>query len=351
VKKSKKFSKPDHSRVINGDIELAEAPNKPENDKKRLDIAISEQYEAINRSRAQKMIKSGKVYVNGVAEAKAGLLVGSDDKVRVELPKIHDIAPQELPVIYEDDDVIVINKPAGTLSHTKGDSCDEFTVADFIESKIANFYHKKGKRAVGDGGFADAPHDDNARRGASKAHYTNVEKPLVLSHKRSANSRTGIVHRLDRDTSGVMIGAKNEQARTKLQAQFSQRKAKKTYYAVVEGHLKNDQAIIDLPIRRNAKRPTTFLVEAGGREAITSYRVIEMNNRYSLVELKPQTGRTHQLRVHLAHLGHPIVGDRVYGHEADRLYLHAAELELTLPNGERETFKSPLPLRFKELVK
>ncbi|MDR0591424.1 MAG: RluA family pseudouridine synthase [Candidatus Nomurabacteria bacterium] len=303
---SKKFSKPDHSRVINGDIVPPEAPEMPKSIKKRLDVAISEQFEAVNRSRAQKLVKSGKVHVNGVAADRASLLVSPDDTLDVELPKVHEAEPRELPVIYEDDDVVVVNKPAGVLSHTKGDSCDESTVADYLRP---------------------------------------------LNQDQPETNRTGIVHRLDRDTSGVMIGAKNEKARAKLQAQFSQRKAKKTYYAVVEGHLKNDQAIIDLPIRRNAKRPTAFLVEAGGREAVTKYQVKEFNNKYTLVELKPQTGRTHQLRVHLAHLGRPIVGDRVYGHEADRLYLHAAELEITLPNGERKVFKSPLPKEFKELAR
>jgi 23S rRNA pseudouridine1911/1915/1917 synthase len=306
VKKSKKFSKPDLSRVVNGDITPSDVPDTEKVAKTRLDTWIAANYEAVNRSRAAKLIEGGKVYVNGIQAAKTSLLIANSDDIRVELPKKQPKKPVELPVVYEDGDVVVINKPAGMLSHTKGDSCDEFTVADYLRP---------------------------------------------LNQDQTENSRTGIVHRLDRDTSGVMIGAKNEQARTKLQAQFSQRKAKKTYYAVIEGHLKNDQAIINLPIRRNAKRPTTFLVEAGGREAVTSYRVVDMNNKYSLIELKPQTGRTHQLRVHLAHLGHPIVGDRVYGHEADRLYLHAAELGITLPSSERKVFKSPLPKEFKELVR
>ncbi|MDR0397664.1 MAG: RluA family pseudouridine synthase [Candidatus Nomurabacteria bacterium] len=306
MKPGKKFTKPNLSRVINGDIApKTEAENAPVPKKIRLDAAIAERFAAINRSQAAKLVVDGKVQVNGVQASKASLQVADSDYIEADLPQKATKTPVELPVLYEDDDVVVINKPAGVLSHTKGDSCSEFTVADFLRP---------------------------------------------LNQDQAENNRTGIVHRLDRDTSGVMIGAKNEKARAKLQAQFSQRKVNKTYYAVIDGHLKNDQALINLPIRRNAKRPTTFLVKAGGREAVTAYQVKEMNNRYSLVELKPQTGRTHQLRVHLAHLGHPILGDRVYGTEADRLYLHAAELEITLPNGERKVFKSPVPPEFKVKV-
>ena len=311
---NRKFSKPHLSRVVNGDIERAAEPETEKVQKKRLDAWISENHETINRSQAERLIKDGRVRVNGTPATKTSSPVGPDDNVEVELPEPAPKQPVEIPIIYEDDDVIVIDKPAGILSHVKGNSCSEYTVADLFKSKSQ---------------FAETD-DTEGRTGNS--------------------SRQGVVHRLDRDTSGVMIGAKNEAARAKLQAQFSQRKAKKTYYAVVEGHLKNDQAVINLPIRRNAKRPTTFLVEAGGREAITNYQVKEFNNKYSLIELKPQTGRTHQLRVHLAHLGHPIVGDRVYGKPADRLYLHAAELEITLPDGERKTFSSKLPKGFKELV-
>ena len=119
---------------------------------------------------------------------------------------------------------------------------------------------------------------------------------------------------------------------------------------MIDGHLAQPQAVIDLPIGRNPSAPSTFRVDANGKSAQTTYRVLQAGTRYSLVELKPTTGRTHQLRVHLAHLGTPIVGDRVYGREADRLYLHAAELEITIPGSDRRTFTSPLPSEFKSLV-
>jgi len=160
------------------------------------------------------------------------------------------------------------------------------------------------------------------------------------------------VHRLDRATSGVIIGARTQHALSWLQQQFARREAKKTYIAVVEGHVKQPEAIIDMPIERNPKAPATHRVHANGKNAVTSYKVLLENERYSLLELRPTTGRTHQLRVHLAHIGHPIVGDPLYGSGkyGDRLYLHAEKLEITLPDGQRRTFEAPLPPEFNELV-
>jgi RluA family pseudouridine synthase len=173
-----------------------------------------------------------------------------------------------------------------------------------------------------------------------------------LRHKVSgiAGERAGIVHRLDRATSGVIIGAKNPRALSFLQKQFSQRKVKKTYTAVVEGQPQPSEAIIDMPIERNPKAPATFRTGQNGKPAVTHYQVLQTGAKHSLLELKPETGRTHQLRVHLAKIGHPIVGDPLYGHGAygDRLFLHAQQLELTLPGGQRRTFTSPLPAIFKE---
>jgi RluA family pseudouridine synthase len=148
-----------------------------------------------------------------------------------------------------------------------------------------------------------------------------------------------------------MILAKNETAAKWLQKQFSTRKVKKAYLAVVSGNLSHQSAIIDLPIRRNPKNPQSFKVDAGGKQAITEYSVLESNNNLSLIELKPTTGRTHQLRVHLSHLGHPIVGDSLYrGLPADRLYLLAKKLEITLPSKERKTFEVDTPNEFKIIM-
>ena len=302
IRTGKKYSKPEMSRVINGDKVVADAEAAPE--KQRLDTVMAEIYKSYNRSTLQKFIKNGYVTVNGEVITKPNQQVivpkdeggKLDDKVRIvlkvpETQKNADVVPE---VIYEDENVLVVNKPAGLLSEAKGEYCPEKTLADY--------------------GL--------------------------------------VVHRLDRDTSGVMILAKNEEVQTFLKKQFQDRKVHKTYYAVVSGELKLNAARIDLPIIRNLKRPTTFLVDANGKPSETFYEVEKYNGKYSLVKLRPTTGRTHQLRVHMDYLGHPIVGDIVYGGEShDRLMLHARELEITLPGGKRTTFAAPLPAEFEEMVK
>jgi 23S rRNA pseudouridine1911/1915/1917 synthase len=159
---------------------------------------------------------------------------------------------------------------------------------------------------------------------------------------------------LDRGTSGVMITAKNSGSLGWLQKQFSQRRVKKVYRAIAEGLIDPKEAVIEAPIGRNPKKPQTFKVLANGRPATTTYRVLKEFKRdgknYSEIELTPQTGRTHQLRIHLAYIGHPIVGDPVYGHGGGPIMLHAETLELTLPSKERQKFTSPLPERFKDFA-
>ncbi|MCL2444504.1 RluA family pseudouridine synthase [Candidatus Saccharibacteria bacterium] len=271
------------------------------NQKRRLDVWLSEKYPDVNRSTWGKYVKEGRVKVGGVIETKSSRMVEEKDGIEVDLPEDLEFK-DELRVIYEDDDVVVIDKPAGVLTHSKGNLNDEFTVANFFE-----------RRAV------------------------DLEE----------SNRVGVVHRLDRETSGVMIGAKTEAARLKLQKQFSDRKVRKVYYAVVDGRPKTDKALISLPIARNMKRPTTFVVSPNGRPAETVYEVVKSGDEFSLVRLEPKTGRTHQIRIHMKYVGCPIVGDRIYGEEGDgRMYLHAAELEVTLPNGERKVFKSEVPSEF-----
>lgn len=302
IRTGKKYSKPNLSRVINGDTILTTEELGPE--KQRLDVLMASIYRSYNRSTLQKFIKNGYVTVNGEVVTKPNQQVivpkdeggKLDDEVRIvlkvpETQKNADIIPE---VIYEDENVLVVNKPAGLLSEAKGEYCPEKTLADY--------------------GF--------------------------------------VVHRLDRDTSGVMILAKNEEVQKFLKKQFQDRKVHKTYYAVVPGEFKLNEARIDLPLIRNLKRPTTFLVDPNGKPSETFYKVEKYNGKYSLVKLRPTTGRTHQLRVHLEYLGHPIVGDIVYGGEPnDRLMLHARDLEITLPGGKRTTFSVPLPPEFEEMVK
>ncbi len=276
----------------------------------RLDQYVIRQMPSLSRSYATKLINQGSVVVNGEPQLKAGHKVRATDKVSIDYDenkelKIEDI---DLPVLYEDNECVVIDKPLGVLTHSKGPFNPEPTAESWLRSRL------KAKAMDGE--------------------------------------RAGIVHRLDRATSGVMIVAKTPAALSWLQKQFSQRKVKKVYVAVVEGALKDPEAIIDMPIERNPKHPQTFRVGSNGKSAVTAYKVLRANDHFSLVELRPTTGRTHQLRVHLAHLNHPIVGDTFYGGSAaDRLFLHAHSLEITLPNKERKTFEAVLPPEFEELVK
>ncbi|MEI7918407.1 MAG: RluA family pseudouridine synthase [Candidatus Saccharibacteria bacterium] len=267
-------------------------------EKKRLDSELAKRYPDTSRSTWQKHIKAGHVSVNGVVITSPKQDVVDIDDIAITMPDAPDFSANELPIIYIDDNVIVIDKPTGVLSHAKGALNEEFTVAEFF------------------------------RR---------------YSTYNSDTNRPGIIHRLDRDTSGIMIGARNADTATMLQKQFADRKTKKTYYAIVDGVPKLDKANIDLPIGRNPSAPSTFRVDSKGKSAITRYEVIASDNKHSLIKLQPQTGRTHQLRVHMAYLNTPILGDKVYGKPSKRLYLHANSLEITIPTSSRRTFVSPVP--------
>ena len=272
-------------------------------DKKRLDILLAERHPEISRSTWQKHIKAGHVAVNNTPAKNAKQEVTDADHIAINIPNSTDFSAHELPIIYLDDDVIVVNKPAGVLTHSKGALNDEFTVAEFF------------------------------RR------YTTVGLDT---------NRPGIVHRLDRDTSGVIIGARTPESFDLLKSQFADRKAKKYYVAIVNGTPKQMEATIDIPIGRNPSAPSTFRADSKGKPAITDYEVLDIQNGKSLIALHPHTGRTHQLRVHLQHLNTPITGDRVYGKAADRLYLHAYKLELTTAPEKRQTFIAPVPSSFQQ---
>lgn len=272
--------------------------------RKRLDVHLAEHYPDTSRSTWQKHIKAGHVVVNGNVETSPKYDLSSTDTVSVSIPDATDFSAHELPIVYLDDNVIVVNKPIGVLTHSKGALNDEFTVADFF------------------------------RRYTTFGLDTN---------------RPGIVHRLDRDTSGLIIGARNPETATLLQKQFGDRRVKKTYLAVLDGTLKEKEAAIDLPIGRNPSAPSTFRVDAKGKSAVTRYKVIAETDKQTLVELRPLTGRTHQLRVHMQYLHTPIRGDRVYGKPAERLFLHAQQLEITIPVSDRKVFTAPVPKEFYEL--
>lgn len=207
----------------------------------------------------------------------------------------------DLPIIYEDKDVLVVNKPAGIISHARGRFWQEASVASFIRDRISGMEGERG----------------------------------------------GIVHRLDRATSGVMICAKNEDTLKFLQKQFHDRKVQKTYVAVIDHDPKELTAKIDAPIGRNPKDPKTFHVTNEGKHAETVYTVLSSSPGWVIVEMKPLTGRTHQLRVHMKYINCPIIGDSLYkGKTFTRLLLHAKNLEIMVPSGKVMIFEAPLPEEF-----
>lgn len=273
----------------------------------RLDIYVARQLPKLSRSASATLITRGKVTVNGELVIKAGYKLRSTDTVSIDYAPASTSSQADLkmPILYEDKNCLVVDKPAGVLTHSKG--------AFNPEPAVATWLAKRAPEMTGE--------------------------------------RAGIVHRLDRATSGVMICAKTPQALSWLQKQFSLRKVKKVYTAVVKGAPAEQSAIIDMPIERNPRKPQTFRVGANGKSATTEYKLLASGNGYSMLELRPTTGRTHQLRVHLHKIGHPIVGDELYdGPKGQRLYLHATELEITLPDKVRKIFKSSVPSSFKELL-
>lgn len=272
----------------------------------RLDSYLAKYYPEYSRSMWQKYIAAGTVLVNQKKQISAKYLMKEDDEVSIlEQPPPPKAA--DLPIIFEDENVLVVNKPTGILSHAKGGIIQESTVASWLLE-----------------------------------HISNITRIIPVN----INNREGIVHRLDRDTSGVMITAKNEPTAKLLGRQFTDRKVKKTYIAIAAGTLKHQQATIDVPIERNPKKPSQFRVGSNGKSAVTDYKVLAQKDNLTLLELKPETGRTHQLRVHLLYLKAPVLGDRIYGKQAERMFLHAHKLEITIPGSQRKVFSAPLPKEF-----
>jgi 23S rRNA pseudouridine1911/1915/1917 synthase len=280
----------------------------------RLDIYLNSLFTSLSRSYLAKLIAQGQIKVNHQLSKPAYRLKKSD-KISYNEAAIMPSKPAadfKLPIIYEDDFCLVIFKPSGIISHGKNlrPGFQEGSVASFIRSKLAD-------------GFS--------------------------------GDRAGIVHRLDRGTSGIMIAAKTFEAQTYLQRQFAKRQVHKTYLAIVCGTMEQQEALINLPIERNPKTPSTFRVGVNGKPAQTEYQVIGFNQRYSGLKLMPITGRTHQLRVHLKALKHPIVGDTLYGGiEAPRLMLHAYSLSVILPDIGRVEFKADnnyIPNEFNDYLK
>jgi len=280
----------------------------------RLDKYVAEQCR-ISRSYAQKLIDEGQVAVNGRA-AKVSHKLNAGDRIAVSIPPPLPIslAPEDIPlkVVYEDKDVVVIDKPAGLLVHPAAGQ-HTGTLVNAILARCPDLGEING------------------------------------------SIRPGIVHRLDKDTSGLMMVAKNEAAQRSLSRQIKQRSIKKGYLALVLGHLTPEQGAIDAPIGRHPKDRKRMAVVSGGREARTEYKVIKYFDDYTLVEAMPETGRTHQIRVHFAAIGHPIFGDHVYGKRSPllgRQFLHAHRLGFKLPSsGKFVEFRAGLPPDLEEVLK
>ena len=271
---------------------------------KRVDAVLAKLHASFSRAIWNTHIKLGNVSINNkTAKVSDKLSLGSEvtGTLPVKTSATQLIAPAIQPeIIYQDKNVLVINKPAGLIVHPTNKTA---------EPSVA-------------GAFASMITDDD---------------PL----------RPGIVHRLDKDTSGVMILARHKTAKEYLQAQFKSRKVTKHYIALVVGQLKNAHARLELPVRRGIKNPQKMNIEASGKPAISEYTLILEYGDYSLLDIAIFTGRTHQIRVQFAHIGHPIVGDKMYGSsknpvELNRQFLHASSLGIKLPTGEAKVFIAPI---------
>jgi 23S rRNA pseudouridine1911/1915/1917 synthase len=279
---------------------------KVENSTERLDKLVAAGCPGLSRTHAQELIAAGLVTVNG-RPARASLKPEPGDVVRVTVPDEPPsrLQPEKIPlnIVYEDGDVLVVDKPAGLTVHP-APGHPGHTLANAILNYLP--------------GLEDA-----------------------------GSLRAGLVHRLDRDTSGLLVVAKNRAAQADLSDQFKARTVSKSYLVLVRGRLSPESGAIEANIGRDPRNRQRMAVVAGGREARTAYRVVRHIRGYSLLEIKPETGRTHQIRVHLAAIGFPVVGDATYGVKSphvERQFLHASRLGFRLPSSGRHVeFESPLP--------
>jgi len=273
----------------------------------RLDKYVGEKCPELSRTQAQRLIADGYITVNGSA-AKVSLKLNVGDWVNVSIPPAppSPLSPEAIPlnIIYEDDDLLVIDKPAGLTVHP-APGYPNHTLVNAILSHLTDLPD------VGD------------------------------------SLRPGIVHRLDKDTSGVMVVAKNSPAQADLISQFKAHSVVKAYLVLVKGHLAPENGVIEAPIGRDPRNRKRMAVVAEGREARTEYQVVKYIGDYTLLEVRPETGRTHQIRVHLKAIGYPVVGDNVYGVKStylSRQFMHACRLGFKLPStGKYVEFTSELP--------
>ncbi|MFC1946741.1 RluA family pseudouridine synthase [Chloroflexota bacterium] len=274
----------------------------------RVDKYVSEHCPDLSRTRAQKLINDGYVRVNGNI-ARAGYKLDAGDTITVEIPPVAPVLlqPEEIPlsILYENGELLVVDKPAGLTVHP-------------------------------------APgHSSHTLVNALLSHLTELSD--------SEKERPGIVHRLDKDTSGVMVVAKNVLAQENLMDQFKARTVTKRYQVLVKGHLMPEEGLIEAPVGRDPRHRQQMAVvpESRGRVATTEYTVIRYTGDFTLLEVRPISGRTHQIRVHLKAIGYPVAGDKVYGVKVSplkRQFVHSAVLGFILPStGKYREFTSPLP--------
>jgi len=305
---------------------------------KRLDQFLTAQLREVSRARVQELIATERILVND-SRAKPSLKLRGGERITIlspaARPPLRAIA-EEIPldILYEDDDLAIINKPAGMMVHAGAGATEEQRNRGTLVNAL--LHHFAGLSAVG------------------------------------GEMRPGIVHRLDKETSGLMVVAKNDESHRTLAAQFARREVNKTYAALVHGWLNRDRGTIAASISRDRVHRTRMTTRlAGGREAVSHYRAVRRLDtpygKFTLIEVRIDTGRTHQIRVHMASLSHPVVGDKLYGAPRElkgpaqgtrvdpssltRNFLHAAELELAHPRtGEKIAFKKPLPPELQEFL-
>lgn len=312
----------------------------------RIDKFLVQQKYDYSRAHLQKLIKGKKILANQKA-IKPSYKLKLGDLIEAEIisPEKISLEPDssiKLDIIYEDNNVIVLNKPAGLIVHPRShtDIGVEANPTTLVNGLLAYF---PAIQSVGENSRPTEPARTDVQSGGQS--FGRALRP-------------GIVHRLDKDTSGLMIVAKNNSSFQFLKQQFQQRKVIKKYLALINGCPSKKQGIIEAPIGKAKKNPTkqkiSFSLRA--KKAITEYKIIKkINSKFCLVEVYPKTGRMHQIRVHFAYLGHPIIGDKKYGGPAlaglNRHFLHATYLKLKLPSGQIKEFRSNLPDNLKKILK